>query len=53
MSKKSKILLLTIILAGCNNQMNKKAPLIPMEDFLEIRINQVFKYLQMGNILRT
>jgi len=31
--KKSKILLLTIILAGCNNQMNKKAPLIPMEDF--------------------
>ena len=33
MSKKSKILLLTIILAGCNNQMNKKAPLIPMEDF--------------------
>tara|TARA_B100000749_G_scaffold231214_1_gene187882 strand:+ start:248 stop:2134 length:1887 start_codon:yes stop_codon:yes gene_type:complete len=32
-SKKSKILLLTIILAGCNNQMNKKAPLIPMEDF--------------------
>lgn len=33
MLKKSKILLLTIILAGCNNQMNKKAPLIPMEDF--------------------
>ena len=33
MSKKSKTLLLTIILAGCNNQMNKKAPLIPMEDF--------------------
>ena len=33
MSKKNKILLLTIILAGCNNQMNKKAPLIPMEDF--------------------
>tara|TARA_B100000949_G_scaffold132726_1_gene116951 strand:+ start:273 stop:2159 length:1887 start_codon:yes stop_codon:yes gene_type:complete len=33
MSKKSKMLLLTIILAGCNNQMNKKVPLIPMEDF--------------------
>ena len=33
MLKKSKVLLLIIILAGCSNQMSKKAPLIPMEDF--------------------
>ncbi|SVD12082.1 uncharacterized protein METZ01_LOCUS364936, partial [marine metagenome] len=33
MLKKSKLLLLIIILAGCSNQMSKKAPLIPMEDF--------------------
>ena len=33
MLKKSKLLLLIIILAGCSNQMSKKSPRIPMDDF--------------------
>ena len=40
---------LSIFLIGCNNQMNKTAPIIPMEDFFRKPEKSSFKISPNGN----
>jgi len=46
---KFKIIFLSLFFIGCNNQMNKKSPLIPMEDFFRNPEKSSFKISPNGN----
>ena len=46
---KFKIIFLSIFFIGCNNQMDKTAPLIPMEDFFRNPEKSSFKISPNGN----